>query len=306
MKKVQIRFRLGIAALAAVLLSGCQSAIFNNFVDEQVPQNASNIYTFSFAADLPFGNLVKNTVVAKLVIGEEEFVMSPSPENPFIFTHDYRLPAGVSEVRYYYILEYDYINQGSRGSTKRFSTHENYGRPFIARLINRYPIQIISSRGFVGDKIPVVGTGFSALDRVMVGGVPSETTFYSPQSLDFRVPPLDPGHIYDVVLQTSQGPLQMGSFRVDAGELTVSPASVRVASGDVTQLVFRINGVAPAGGIPVRVTTDAPAVVILPEVTIPAGFSSTVVTLEGGERGQTTLTVQMQGYPAQIVRVTVD
>jgi hypothetical protein len=306
MKKAQIRFRVLLVAVAMLFVAGCQSTMFTNFVDEEVPQNASNIYTFSFAADIPFGNLVDDSLVAKIAIGGEEYVMTPSPENPRIFTFDYKMPAGVTEVRYFYILEYDYINNGSKGTSVRYSTRENYGRPFVARLINRYPIQLISTRGHVSDRIAVVGTGFSQLDTVVVGGVAAETIFHSPQSLDFVVPSLNPGQSYNVVLQTSTADLSLGTFRVDAGDLMVDPASIRVASGDVTQILFRIQGIAPRGGIPVEVTTDVPASVILPEVVIPEGYRSTTVTFEGGEPGKGTLYIEVPGYGSQSVPVTIE
>lgn len=306
MKKAQIRFRVLLVAVAMVFLAGCQSTMFKNFVDEEIPQNASNIYTFSFAADIPFGNLVKDSLVAKIAIGGREYVMTPSPENPYIFTFDYKMPPGQSEVRYYYILEYDYINTGTKNSAVRYSTHENYGRPFVARLINRYSIQLISSRGHVGDAIAVVGTGFSQLDKVAIGGIEAKTVFHSPQSLDFVVPQLESGKSYNVILHTSTADLQLGTFRVDAGELVVSPTVVTLASGDATQVVFQINGVAPTGGLPVDVTTDVPASVIVPEVVIPEGYSSTVVPIEGGEPGSGSLYVQVPGYGMQTISVTVE
>lgn len=306
MKKAQIRFRLLLLSLVALAAVGCSTTVFNNFVDERIPQNASNIYTFSFAADLPFGNLVEESLKAKIVIDGETYPMQPTPDNSRIFTFDYQMPPGVNEVRYYYILEYDYINQGNQGSNTRYSTHENYGRPFVARLINRYPIQLVSSRGHVGDEIAVVGTGFSELDTVFVGGMEADTFFNSPNSIDFLVPPLGPGRSYNVTLQTAAGELQMGTFRVDAGSLTVSPGSVTLTSGDVTQLTFQIDGEAPSAGLPIAVTTDIPESVILPEVVIPAGYSSTVVTLEGGEPGTGHLYVEVPGYSMQTVDLTVE
>lgn len=306
MKIAQIRFRLISLALLALATVGCSTSIFNNFVDERIPQNASNIYTFSFAADIPFGNLIEESLEAEIVINGETHAMQPAPNNSHIFTYDYAMPAGVREVRYYYVLRYDYINQGKKGSNERFSTHENYGRPYIARLINRYPIQLVSSRGHVGDEIAVVGTGFSELDTVMVGDAEAETTFHSPNSIDFLVPPLGAGRSYNVSLQTADGELDMGTFRVDAGNLTVTPESVTLASGDVTQLTFVIDGEAPSAGLPIAVTTDIPASVIMPEVVIPGGYSSTVVTLEGGEPGSGELYVEVPGYSLQTIDLTVE
>lgn len=306
MKKAQTRFRLLLVALLALVATGCTTHVFNNFVDERIPQNASNIYTFSFAAQLPAGNIVEDSLRAYLVINEETYQMERAPQNPRIFTYDYRLPPGQVEVRYYYYIEYEYVNQGARGSTVRYSTEEYYGRPYAARLINRYPIQLISSRGRVGDEIAVVGSGFSELDTIYVGGVAAETTFNSPHSIDFQVPSLDPGQAYDVVLQTASGELSMGTFRVDGSALRVSPGRVRLAAGDVTQLTFQIDSVAPSGGLPITVSSNIPQSILLPEVSIPAGYSSTVVTIEAGSPGSGQIYVEAPGFAMQTVNVTVE
>lgn len=305
MKKAQTRFRLYILAALALAGSGCTS-VFNNFVDDRIPQNASNIYTFSFSANLPAGNVLDESIRAYLVINEETLEMERTPENPRIFTYDYRMPPGQVEVRYYYFLEYEYVNQGSRGANVRYSTEEFYGRPYTARLINRYPIQLVSSRGRVGDEIAVVGTGFSELDTIYVGGIQAETTFNSRNSIDFQVPALDPGRSYDVVLNTATGDLQMGTFRVDGSALRVSPGRVQLLSGDVTQLTFQIDGVAPSSGLSISVTTNVPESIILPEVVIPAGYSSAVVTVEGGAPGSGQLYAEAPGFAMQTVNVTVE
>ncbi len=305
MKKAQTRFYLLLVAMLGFIASGC-TTVFNNLVDERIPQNASNIYTFSFAANLPMGNIVDESMRAYLVINEDVVRMERDPANPRVFSVDYQIPRGQAEVRYYYQLEYDYVNQGARGSTVRYSTEEYYGRPYTARLINRYPIQLVSSRGRVGDEIGVVGSGFSELDTVLVDGIEAETIFHSRLSLDFIVPPLTPDRSYQVILQTSGGDLPLGSFRVDGSTLEVNPSRVQVASGDVTQLSFRIEGVAPSAGLPITVTTDIPESVIMPEVRIPGGFSSTVVTIEGGQPGRGKLFVEAPGFGMRTIDIVVD
>lgn len=304
MKNAQSRFGLLILALGTLFLAGCGSA-FNNLVDTRIPQNASNIYTFSFQAKAYMKNVVPGTEQARLVINGETIPMQKVEGKDAIFTADYQFPPGVNEVRYYYELEYEYTNAGFRGSTIKYSTHDNYGRPYVARLINRYPIQLVSIRGRTGDRIDVVGTGFSEFDRVRIGSVEAETIFQDDNSIEFIVPPLPAGIAYPVAIETSGGLLELGSFRVDEGALRVDPESIEVASGDVVQISFSIEGMAPAGGFPIKVTTDIPTSVIMPEVIIPAGSSSTSVILEGGDVGSGRLFVEAPGFGGQQIPIRV-
>ncbi|MFP4283446.1 MAG: IPT/TIG domain-containing protein [Opitutales bacterium] len=305
MKIAQSRLSLIWAGLAIVFLSGCGST-FHNLTDERIPQNASNIYTFSFKADFLSANVDKESAVAYLVINGETLLMDRLEGRELVFVYDYPFPPGVNELRYYYQLDYEYTNAGIVGEKTIYSTDENYGRPFLARLTNRYPIQLVSSRGRVGDRIAVVGSGFSEFDAVRVGESTAETRFRSPNSLEFIVPPLDAGRSYPVVLEAAGGDLEMGSFRVDQGALRVSPDTIDISSGDPTQLTFMIDGEAPSGGFSIDVTTDVPESVIMPEVTIPAGSRSVSIIIEGGAPGQGQLVVEAPGFGTQTIPVRVD
>ncbi len=304
MKTAQSRIGLIFFVLGSLFLVGCGTK-FNNLVDERIPQNASDIYTFSFHASTRMTNVIKGTEQAYLVINGEKLPMQKAPGDRLLFTYDYKFPAGVNEVRYYYELHFDYNNAGITRSTVTYSTHENYGRPYTARLINRYPIQLVSNRGRVGDSIALVGSGFTEMDVVRIGPERAQTNFRSPNAIDFVVPALDPNRSYPVVLETATGDLETGSFRVDEGSLTISPASLTLTSGDVAQLSFRIDGQAPAGGYRINVTTDVPTSVIIPEVMIPAGSSSAAVIIEGGAAGAGTLYVEAPGYGTREIPVTV-
>jgi len=304
MRIAQPRFGLWATALALLLFTGCQSA-FNNLVDERIPQNASNIYTFSYQAQNYMRNAIPETIQARLVINGEKIPMHRVEGKELLFTVDYQFPPGVNELRYYYEMEYEYTNAGFRGSTIKYSTHENYGRPYTARLINRYPIQLVSSRGRAGDSIDVVGSGFSEMDTIRVAGTEVETIFKDNNSLEFIVPAIPAGKSYPVYLETSSGALELGSFRVDEGALQVIPGSIEIESGGVTQISFQIEGVAPAGGFPINVTTDVPTSVIMSEVVIPAGSRSVSVIVEGGAAGSGRLFVEAPGFGAQEVPIRV-
>ena len=304
MKIAQSRFGLLVFALGTFLLVGCGS-VFNNFVDTQIPQNASNIYTFSFQAKSYLRNVVEGTEQAHLVINGEKVPMRKVDGKGIMFTADYQFPTGIRELRYYYELEYEYTNAGFRDSTIKYSTHDNFGRPYVARLINRYPIQLLSSRGRTGDLIDVVGSGFSEFDTVRIGSMEAETSFKDSNSLEFIVPALPAGQSYPAVLETAGGLLQLGSFKVDEGALQVYPASIEVASGDVAQITFQIGGTAPSSGFRVNVTTDVPTSVIMPEVVIPGGAKSTTIMIEGGVAGSGQLFIEAPGFGARQIPIRV-
>jgi len=276
-------------------------------VDEQIPQNASNIYTFSFEAKIYAQNKIKGSEQAFITInGEDKLPMERQSPESNLFTYEYAAAQGVSEFRYYYELHYDYKTAASTGQKTLYSTHEQrYGRPYQAKLINRYPIQLISSRGRVGDKINIVGTGFSDFDKVIIGGIEAETTFNHETSLGFIVPALNASQSYEILLRTGTGDIKFGQFRVDEGTLKIFPRSLDLTSGDVGQLTFEIEGIAPKGGFYIDVKTNIADSLIMPEVIIDEGFSSKVVTIEGGEAGTGYIEVKAPGYPKQRIPVTV-
>lgn len=286
-----------------VLLTGCQT-VFRDFTPERIPENPSGIYTFEFAAQLSNTNVVSGTEQARIVINGETFDMEPSPRGDRIFQFDYRMPEGVTEARYYYILTYDYVSNNVRRTAERFSTHEA-GGVYRARLINRYTIQLVAKRGPVGSSIALVGSGFRAGDTVVVGDRESDTTLHSANSMEFIVPSLEAGQSYPVVLRTSAGDIDVGYFRVDEGALSVTPSSLEIRSGEITQMIFQIPNAAPSGGYHIDVTTDVPASVIMEEVVIPAGFNSVVVDVKGGDPGSGTLHVQAPGFASRDIPLRV-
>ncbi|MCC5807951.1 MAG: cell surface protein [Opitutales bacterium] len=286
------------------LLTGCQT-VFRDLTRERIPENPSGIYTFEFAAQLSNTNVVPGSERAKIVINGETFDMEPSPSGDRIFQFDYRMPQGVTEARYYYILTYDYVSNNVRRSAERFSTHEA-GGVYRARLVNRYTIQLVADRGPVGSAIALVGSGFRSGDTVVIGDREADTTVQSGNSIEFTVPGLEAGRSYPVVLRTSGGDIDVGNFRVDEGSLSVTPTSLRIRSGEVAQVIFQIPNPAPSGGYHIDVTTDAPASVIMDEVVIPAGFNSVVVDVEGGEPGSGSLFVEAPGFATRNISLRVD
>ena len=82
---------------------------------------------------------------------------------------------------------------------------------------------------------------------------------------------------------------------MDNSRLFIEPDSVEVTKGEKVSFTVETN--APvAADLYVNVTTDIPNSVIMPEVVIKAGESSTTVEIEGGEPGKGNLFVNAQGF----------
>ncbi|MCD8481805.1 MAG: IPT/TIG domain-containing protein [Verrucomicrobia bacterium] len=293
-------------AMIVTLLAGCQSRVFNNYTPTLIPQNASGLYTFSFSANIPVGvSVIAGSERAEIVINGETFPMQSVEGSPRTFRFDYRMPAGLAEARYYFILHYDTLQNGVRRTVTRFST-QDAGRIFTAELITRFAIQLVNERGPVGATVALVGNGFTSEDVVVLDGNPAPTVVRSPNSIEFTVPPLPAGRSYAAVVRTPAGDLPVGSFRIDAGRISVRPGNLQLTSGDADMLIFGIDFPAPAGGLRLDVTTDIPSSIIMPEVIIPAGARSVSASVEGGSPGRGSLFVEAPGFAPLTVPVRVD
>ncbi|MDP0499134.1 MAG: hypothetical protein Q7P63_03455 [Verrucomicrobiota bacterium JB022] len=306
MKRFKGKTWAALAALAAIgfTLSGCNN-LFNNYTPTKIPQNASGIYTFSFAAKFDSTNVVEDSVQAQIVINGDTYEMSRQPGNPMMFTYDYRMAPGVNKAKYYYILKYDYINSGIRKTAIKDSFNES-GDLFYADLANRYAIELISSRGPVGARIGLTGRGFAPGDTVVVGGTETDTTVNTPRDIEFTVPPLQPGQTYPVTIRTMDGDMEVGTFRVDAAQLQVQPEKLNLFTGEIVLMVLEVGGEAPPGGMPVSVMTDIPDSVIMPEVVIPAGARSVNINVEGGSPGRGIIQFEVPGYNSVTVPIQVN
>lgn len=96
---------------------------------------------------------------------------------------------------------------------------------------------------------------------------------------------------------------QSDGIRFD--ELRVIPGELLLDQGQRQAIAFSINGYAPTGGLYVKVTTNAPESVIMPEVIIPEGARTVNVTIEGGSAGSGKLFIEALGYEEVIIPITV-
>ena len=141
------------------------------------------------------------------------------------------------------------------------------------------------------------------LHAIYFNGQPARTTFESSTSLSFFVPPLEPNRNYQVTLNSTAGNSPVGTFRIDPSNVTVFPGSLTLVTGAQQLLTFTIQNPAPPGGTLLDVTTDVPDSVIMPEVIVPQGQTTTTVTVEGGKPG--TGNLFLKGYGAGEVTIPV-
>lgn len=282
----------------ALLLSGC-GVTLTNLTPQSIPQNPSNIYTFSFVArDLP-ANTVDESLEAFITIGGETFPMDPSPIGARAFDFDYPLPPDKTEAKFYFTLRYD--TRKDRQTTERELVSELH----TAQLVNRYVIQLLSVRGPVGATVRIVGRGFAEGDQVYFGGQATATTFASETTLSFVVPPVPAEETYTVAVNTSGGMLNVGGFQVDPATLQLSPARLELTSGQSTELTIELPFPAPADGLPVEILTDIPTSLIIPEVVIPAGVTAFSVPVEAAAPAEGVLVARANGFREAEISVTV-
>ncbi len=294
---------IGIAAAIGFGLTGCGQT-FTNLTPSRVAQNDSHIYSFSFTANLSDPNVVQETVRASIVIDGEQYRMERDPDGSPHFRFDYQFPPGQRRALYYYVLEYETIKNNVRREVTRTSVYGDED-PHQIRVVNRYPIQLVTTRGPVGASVNLVGRGFSEHDQVVFGDREASTTFESSSSLRFTVPSVPADSSYPVSLRTGAADLPAGSFRVDSASFSVLPETMELGVGERQVMIIRTSFPAPSGGLPVDVTTDVPDSIIMPEVTIPQGARTVNVTVEGGDPGSGTLYVEAPGFRTTEVPVTV-
>src|SRR5690606_29899422 len=100
------------------------------------------------------------------------------------------------------------------------------------------------------------------------------------------------GRSYQVRVSGVNSSQPVGTFRVDAVNLTVSPGSLHLRSGETQALTFTLPTSAPTGGLLLDATTDIPESIIMPEVVVPAGSNTVTVQVTGGQPGTGSLFLQ--------------
>ncbi len=288
--------------LAAVLslgfLTGCEEVKITNLTSTTLPENPSQIYTISARITPRTSGLVAGSVRPQVVIDGKQFPMQQSALGANIWDLEYQTTAGRTEMAYYILVGYQVEYNGAVSQREAFT---GINRVNIAA---RYVLSLEVNRGPVGARISVLGRGFSPQDVIYLDNVPARTAYDSPNSLSFFVPAVEPGRNYQVQVSGGGGAKSVGTFRVDASNLTVFPSALTLRSGESQTLTFTVPNPAPAGGLLLDVTTDVPESVIMPEVVVPAGSTTVTVTVQGGRAGQGSLF--LKGYGVGEVAVPIN
>ena len=272
-----------IAAAAVLLvLTGCNITI-TNLTPDTVPQNPSQIYTITASFRPDSSRIERVSIAPRIIIDGSSYKMTKSSVGTDIWEFDYQIPAGRADASYYFICDYKVENQSGDAPNEVYSALQKM------KIAGRYVIRSEATRAPVGSRVSVLGAGFSPADVVYFDQTPTRTVFESPSSLSFFVPSVSPGRTYQLSVVGSAGKLDVGSFRVDAISFQVSPAAVVLRQGEQQALTFTIPTPAPGGGMLIDVTTDIPASVVMPEVMVGAGQTSTTVMIQGGKPGNGSL-----------------
>jgi hypothetical protein len=285
------------AALGLALLSGCETVTLTDLTPKSMAENPSHIYTFSLRVT-PRSSTVTG-ISPQIVVDGQSHAMKKSALGEGIYDFEYQLPAGRDQMAYYFLVNYAIEGSGSQ------SQQETYTKVEHIQIVRRYVLSLEVNRGPVGARISVLGRGFTPQDVVHFNGTPARTVFESPNSVSFFVPPLEPSRNYQVTVNGTAGNSPVGTFRIDATTVSVSPTSLTLRTGERQSLNFSLPNAAPPGGTLLDVTTDVPESVIMPEVIVPHGQNSISVTVEGGKPGAGNLFLKGFGQGELTIPVNV-
>jgi hypothetical protein len=225
--------------------------------------------------------------------------MQQDPLGEGFFVYDYRLPNDQDEAAYYFNVRYEYL---SRGENKKQDIKSPLHHLKVAA---RCVFSLESERAPVGTKIPVLGSGFTPEDRVVVGDFACETEFLSRNVICFVVPTLLSGKVYRVYVMGNSDKQFVGNLLIDKGQLHASVESLSLRQGDRLPITFKTDGPVPGTGLYLNTTTDVPDSIIVPEITIPGRSDSVTVTVEAGTPGEGTWFVEASGYETLSIPVSV-
>lgn len=289
---------LGLAAAFAVaLLAGCDAVTLTNLTPASMPENPSQIYTFTMRVTTRTNTVAPASIASHIVVDGQSFAMKKSPIGEGLYEFEYQVPAGRDEIAYYYLVNYDV--EGNKVATPG----EAYTEVSRVKLVRRYVLSLEVNRGPVGARVSVLGRGFTSQDVVFFSGVPARTVCESPNALSFFVPALEAGKNYSVALNGAPGYSPVGSFHIDPSSVSVSPSSLTLRTGARASLTFTIANPAPPGGTLLDIATDVPESIIMPEVIVPQGQTMVIVNVEGGKPG--TGNLFLKGFSAGEVTIPV-
>jgi hypothetical protein len=285
------------AALSLALLAGCENVTLTDLTPKSMAENPSHIYTFSLRVT-PRTNTVSD-VTPHIIVDGQNHNMKKSALGEGIYDFEYQLPPGRDRLAYYYLVNYSIDGNGIK------TPQETYTKVETIEIVHRYVLSLEVNRGPVGARISVLGRGFTPQDVVHFSGTPARSVYESPNSLSFFVPALEAGRNYQVTINGAAGNSPVGTFRIDATNVTVTPTSLNLRTGESQSLTFSLPNAAPPGGTLLDVTTDVPESVIMEEVIVPQGQTSVSIPVKGGKAGNGSLFLKGFGSGELNIPVTV-
>src|SRR3954463_5933089 len=141
---------LGLAAtLMLALLAGCETVTLTNLTPATVPENPSQIYTFTLRV-APRSNVVPvASIQPHLVVDGQNFDMKRSALGEGLYEFEYQLPAGREELAYYFLVTYNIE------SNNTMTPGEAYTAVSHLKLARRYVLSLEVNRGPVGARVSV-------------------------------------------------------------------------------------------------------------------------------------------------------
>ncbi|PAW67196.1 MAG: cell surface protein [Opitutia bacterium Tous-C1TDCM] len=290
------KFLVWLASLACLaLLAGCENVTLTNLTPASMPENPSQIYTFSLRIAKRSNTITG--MVPRIVVDGQTHNLKTNPLGEGIYDFEYQLPAGRDQIAYYFLVNYNV--EGNNVLTPQ----ETYTNIETVKIVRRYVLSLEVNRGPVGARVSVLGRGFTPQDSIAFNGTPARTVFESPNALSFFVPALEANRNYQVRVNSVAGDSPVGTFRIDPSSVAVSPSALSLRTGERQSLTFTLPNPAPPGGTLLDVTTDVPDSIIMPEVIVPQGQTFVSITVEGGKPGNGSLF--LKGFGSGEVNVAV-
>lgn len=326
-------FFLIISALAALVLAGCSTPAITNLTAPALPPNPSNIYTITARIKPQASNVIADSTTVKLIIDGNAYKMTKLPDVADVYEYEFQAPPGVTELPYYFLIEYQVSNVGILRSRTDYSPLQT------TSIIGRDARGLTANRGPAGSRVAITGRGFTSSDNVYFDENLARSVFDSANSISFYVPDLPANQNYTVSIGNAPGKLIIGTFRIDPGaagpqqtagyaenaqpvpldyntsappgattvqtapkgELTVSPTEIKIRQSQTVTLMFVTPEKVIGAPMLIDVTTDIPESVIMPEVYVQPGSNIGKVILEGGRPGTGYLYAKMPGSPKPLV-----
>ncbi|MDR0351676.1 MAG: hypothetical protein LBH49_03480, partial [Puniceicoccales bacterium] len=284
----------------SLILGGC-SSIMNDMTPSRVPQNQSRIYTLTMAVNKDSSDLRKKGLKPYVVINGVKHEMNPVGSGN-IYSYDFKVPADVTEIPYYYELSQESVDPKNGPMSKSVEK----SKLFKLSINHKYILTMDCERGPVGARVCVLGSGFSSRDMIRVGGIPAKVKSVSKGAIEFIIPLMEAETSYDVILINGSNRIFVGKFFIDVSELSSDMESIAIDNGEKIMVSFFIDHDAPEDGLPLDITTDIPDSVIMPEVTIVEGSRFAEVEIEGSNNSDAgSLFIYATGFNELEIPITV-